>query len=55
MGRMLKGGAFAVMATPTSTNNDHPVGTWVTPKGHSVVSGNKTMNPAQPQFSPFGG
>lgn len=55
MGRMLKGGAFAIMATPASTNNDQPVGTWVPPKGSNVVSGNKTISPVQPPFSPFGG
>jgi nitrite reductase (NO-forming) len=39
MNDVLKGGAFAVLATPDSTPNDHPAGTMVPPKGSDMVSG----------------
>jgi nitrite reductase (NO-forming) len=39
MNDVLKGGAFAVLATPDSTANDHPAGTMVPPKGSDMVSG----------------
>jgi nitrite reductase (NO-forming) len=39
MNNVLKGGAFAVLATPDSTPDDHPPGTMVPPKGSSMVSG----------------
>jgi nitrite reductase (NO-forming) len=39
MNDVLKGGAFAVLATQNSTSMDHPVGTWVPPKGSEMVSG----------------
>jgi nitrite reductase (NO-forming) len=39
LGNLLKGGAFAVVASNNSTDTDHPVGTWVPPKGSSSVSG----------------
>lgn len=41
MGRLLKGAAFAVVATPTSTNYDQPIGTSVPSKSsNTVVSSN---------------
>jgi nitrite reductase (NO-forming) len=36
------GGAVAVLAANNSTATDHPVGTWVPPKGSLVVAGNAT-------------
>jgi nitrite reductase (NO-forming) len=39
MNDVLKGAAFAVLATPDSTANDHPAGTMVPPKGSDMVSG----------------
>jgi nitrite reductase (NO-forming) len=39
MNNVLKGGAFAVLATPDSTPDDHPAGTMVPPKGSDMVSG----------------
>jgi nitrite reductase (NO-forming) len=39
---VVKGGAFAVLAANNSTNTDHPPGTWVPPKGSTVVAGNTT-------------
>jgi plastocyanin len=39
MNDVLKGGAFAVLATPDSTPDDHPAGTMVPPKGSDMVSG----------------
>jgi len=39
MNDVLKGGAFAVLATPDSSPNDHPAGTMVPPKGSDMVSG----------------
>jgi nitrite reductase (NO-forming) len=39
MNDVLKGGAFAVLATPDSTASDHPAGTMVPPKGSDMVSG----------------
>ena len=35
---VVKGGAFAVLATSNATDSDHPAGTWVPPKGSSMVS-----------------
>jgi hypothetical protein len=35
---VVKGGAFAVLATSNATDTDHPPGTWVPPKGSSMVS-----------------
>jgi nitrite reductase (NO-forming) len=35
MNHVLKGGAFAVLAADNSTATDHPIGTWVPPKGYS--------------------
>jgi nitrite reductase (NO-forming) len=43
MNDVLKGGAFAVLATENSTANDHPTGTWVPPKGSDLVSGPSMM------------
>jgi nitrite reductase (NO-forming) len=39
MSHMLKGGAFEVLSTNNSTDNDHPQGTWVPPRGSQMVSG----------------
>jgi nitrite reductase (NO-forming) len=39
MNDVVKGGAFAVLATPDATDDDHPEGTWVPPKGSDEVSG----------------
>jgi nitrite reductase (NO-forming) len=39
MNNVLKGGAFAVLATPNATDTDHPQGTWVPPRGSDLVSG----------------
>jgi len=39
MDDVLKGAAFAVLATPDSTPDDHPAGTMVPPRGSSMVSG----------------
>ena len=56
MNNVLKGGAFAVLATPESTPDDHPAGTMVPPRGSPMVSsppvaanataGNATAGPA---------
>jgi nitrite reductase (NO-forming) len=49
MNDVLKGGAFAVLATPESTPDDHPAGTMVPPRGSPMVSGppmNVTAAPA---------
>jgi nitrite reductase (NO-forming) len=43
MNDVLKGGAFAVMATNDSTSTDHPPGTFVPPKGSEEVSGPSMM------------
>ncbi|MFL6474406.1 MAG: plastocyanin/azurin family copper-binding protein [Nitrososphaera sp.] len=39
MNDVLKGAAFAVLATPNSSAEDHPAGTMVPPKGSDMVSG----------------
>jgi nitrite reductase (NO-forming) len=39
---VVKGGAIAVLAANNSTATDHPVGTWVPPKGSPVAAGNAT-------------
>lgn len=39
---VVKGGAFAVLGANNSTATDHPEGTWVPPKGSSLVTGNAT-------------
>jgi nitrite reductase (NO-forming) len=39
MNDVLKGGAFAVLAVNNSTATDHPVGTWVPPKGSDSAGG----------------
>jgi len=43
MNDVLKGAAFAVLATQNSTDTDHPQGTWVPPKGSDMVSGPSMM------------
>src|SRR5919106_1269109 len=43
MNNVLKGGAFAVLATPESTPDDHPAGTMVPPRGSPMVSGPPAM------------
>jgi nitrite reductase (NO-forming) len=44
MVNVLKGGAFAVLATNNSTASDHPPGTWVAPKGSAVVAAPSPIN-----------
>jgi nitrite reductase (NO-forming) len=39
MDDVVKGAAFAVLATPDATPDDHPAGTMVPPKGSPMVSG----------------
>jgi plastocyanin len=39
MDDVLKGAAFAVLATPDSTPDDHPAGTMVPPRGSDMVTG----------------
>ena len=51
MNDVLKGAAFAVLATPESTPDDHPAGTMVPPRGSDLVTGppmttNVTAGPA---------
>jgi len=43
MNDVLKGGAFAVLATPDATPDDHPAGTMVPPRGSPMVSGPPAM------------
>jgi len=43
MNDVLKGAAFAVLATPDATDDDHPEGTWVPPRGSSDISGPSMM------------
>jgi hypothetical protein len=43
MDDVLKGAAFAVLATPDSTPDDHPAGTMVPPRGSDMVSGPPAM------------
>jgi nitrite reductase (NO-forming) len=43
MNDVVKGAAFAVLATPEATDDDHPEGTWVPPKGSDEVSGPSMM------------
>jgi nitrite reductase (NO-forming) len=38
LNNVVKGGAFAVLATNNATATDHPVGTWVPPQGSSVAA-----------------
>jgi nitrite reductase (NO-forming) len=44
MDDVVRGAAFVVSATPNATDNDHPVGTWVPPRGSALVSGPSMMN-----------
>jgi nitrite reductase (NO-forming) len=44
MNDVLKGAAFAVLATQNATDDDHPVGTWVPPRGSAVAAGPSMMN-----------
>lgn len=46
MNDVVKGAAFAVLATPDATDDDHPEGTWVPPRGSEVVSGPSMMTDA---------
>jgi hypothetical protein len=39
MADVVKGGAFAVLAANNSTATDHPINTWVPPKGSPVAAG----------------
>jgi nitrite reductase (NO-forming) len=43
MNDVVKGAAFAVVATEDATDEDHPEGTWVPPRGSSEVSGPSMM------------
>jgi nitrite reductase (NO-forming) len=43
MNDVVKGGAFAILATPESTPDDHPAGTMVPPRGSPMVSGPPAM------------
>ncbi|HEY9406945.1 MAG TPA: multicopper oxidase domain-containing protein [Nitrososphaera sp.] len=43
MNDVVKGGAFAVLATPESTPDDYPAGTMVPPRGSTMVSGPPAM------------
>ena len=43
MNDVVKGGAFAVLATPDSTPDDYPAGTMVPPRGSTMVSGPPAM------------
>jgi nitrite reductase (NO-forming) len=58
MVNVLKGGAFAVLATSNSTATDHPEGTWVPPKGSAMAGGPSMMtttsqaNATQTQATP---
>jgi plastocyanin len=45
MNNVLKGGAFAVLATPESTPDDHPAGTMVPPRGSPMVSSPTPIGP----------
>jgi nitrite reductase (NO-forming) len=47
MQNVLKGGAFAILAANNSTATDHPVGTWVPPKGSSVATETPNGMPVQ--------
>jgi nitrite reductase (NO-forming) len=42
MSHVLKGSAFAVLATPDATDDDHPVGTWVASMEETMMEGNST-------------
>jgi nitrite reductase (NO-forming) len=61
MVNVLKGGAFAVLATNNSTATDHPEGTWVPPKGSATAAGQSMMtqttqtNTTQAQNQPSAG
>jgi nitrite reductase (NO-forming) len=44
MDDVLKGAAFAVLATPESTPDDHPAGTMVPPRGSDMVTGPTMLN-----------
>jgi nitrite reductase (NO-forming) len=43
MNDVVKGAAFAVLATPDATEDDHPEGTFVPPRGSDEVSGPSMM------------
>jgi hypothetical protein len=43
MNDVVKGAAFAVVATQKATDDDHPEGTFVPPKGSDQVSGPSMM------------
>ena len=55
MDDVLKGGAFAVLATPNATDTDHPQGTWVPPKGSAMASGPSAMANATAAANVTGG
>lgn len=51
---VLKGGAFAVLATPDATEDDHPEGTWVPPSGSDVVAGPSMVTGTSEERTPIG-
>jgi nitrite reductase (NO-forming) len=48
MNDVLKGAAFAVLATPDATDDDHPPGTMVPPRGSDMVTGPTTFDEGAP-------
>ena len=48
MNDVVKGAAFAVLATPDATNDDHPPGTMVPPRGSEMVTGPTTFEEGEP-------
>jgi nitrite reductase (NO-forming) len=48
MNDVVKGAAFAVLATPDSTDDDHPPGTMVPPRGSEMVTGPTTFEETEP-------
>jgi nitrite reductase (NO-forming) len=51
MNHVLKGGAFAVLAANNSTESDHPIGTWVPPKGSTTTGDTPAGKPYMPAVS----
>ena len=49
MNDVLKGAAFAVLATPDATEDDHPPGTMVPPRGSQMVTGPTTLDEDAPE------
>jgi nitrite reductase (NO-forming) len=53
MNHVVKGAAFAVLATPNSTATDHPAGTCVAPKGSESVVADWCPQPASTNVTEF--